>query len=122
MLGSLNGETRLMRNMLIGSELLLNIIEPAAPGPHQILCLPNVISQLSKVIPRYASRRVKRLMLLNGRAGGSGMSWVIEITWRAVLVIAGDEGPYWYSPLKYATMLPSVAPPENPVTLFKPCS
>src|SRR5260370_31413706 len=94
MLGSLKGETRLMRNMLIGSGLLHNIIDAPVPGPHQRLCLPNVISQLSRVIPRYASRRVKRLTLPNGRAGGSGIACMLEITWRAVLVIAGAEGAY----------------------------
>src|SRR3989442_1434379 len=50
-LGSLNGDTRLTRNILTGSALSLNIIGPPAPGPHQRLCWPNVTCQFSKFNP-----------------------------------------------------------------------
>ncbi len=50
-LGNLNGVTRLMRNMLMGSMLSLSIIGPPSPGPHHRLCLPKVNSQLESIIP-----------------------------------------------------------------------
>src|ERR1700685_2375925 len=57
-LGSLNGVTRLKRNMLMGSILPLSIIGPPSPGPHSRLCLPKDHSQLANINPTYESSSV----------------------------------------------------------------
>src|SRR5205823_4565921 len=51
MLGSWKGETRLIRNILMGSALSLNISGPLCMGLHHKLCLPKETCQLSKVNP-----------------------------------------------------------------------
>src|SRR6266851_5721968 len=55
-LGNLRGVVRLIRNMLIGRELLLSVIEPPSPGPHERLCFPKETCQFDSMSPAYVSR------------------------------------------------------------------
>src|SRR5713101_3089748 len=83
-LGSLNGETRLIRNMFNGSALSLNISGPPSVGLHHRLCFPNETCQFSKFIPTYASSNRTRLTAENGVAGGTpGMLSTEAMNFRA---------------------------------------
>src|SRR5438445_879444 len=54
-LGNVSGVARLIRNMLIGGALLLSVMEPPSPGPHERLCFPKEICQFDHISPTYTS-------------------------------------------------------------------
>src|SRR6266851_7689387 len=58
MLGNLSGVVRLIRNMLIGGALLLSVIDPPSPGPHERLCFPKETCQFDNIKPTYASNKL----------------------------------------------------------------
>src|SRR5437764_14952089 len=91
--GKRKGVTRFTVNMLFrGAALLEKIMLPPSLGPHHELFLPKENCQFPKLSPRYVSRRRKRLMEAEGRAGPVGQASVLLKKFSIDWVGAGPDG------------------------------